>query len=138
MPQPRLDEDLLNRPGGRLEISTPALVLDLDALEANIAAMAGWAKREGIGLRPHAKTHKCAAIGRLQMQAGALGLCCAKLAEAEALAAARSEEHTSELQSLMRISYAVFCLKKKNRNQNYRIIPLIHNILCSTVRRFLR
>src|SRR3546814_11233946 len=88
MPQPRLDEDLLNRPGGRLEISTPALVLDLDALEANIAAMAGWAKREGIGLRPHAKTHKCAAIGRLQMQAGALGLCCAKLAEAEALAAA--------------------------------------------------
>src|SRR3546814_9297220 len=88
MPQPRLDEDLLNRPGGRLEISTPALVLDLDALEANIAAMAGWAKREGIGLRPHAKTHKCAAIGRLQMQAGALGLCCATLAEAEALAAA--------------------------------------------------
>src|SRR3546814_754054 len=88
MPQPRLDDDLLNRPGGRLEISTPALVLDLDALEANIAAMAGWAKREGIGLRPHAKTHKCAAIGRLQMQAGALGLCCAKLAEAEALAAA--------------------------------------------------
>src|SRR3546814_18548207 len=88
MPQPRLDEDLLNRPGGRLEISTPALVLDLDALEANIAAMAGWAKREGIGLRPHAKTHKCAAIGRLQMQAGALGLCCAKPAEAEALDAA--------------------------------------------------
>src|SRR3546814_8172371 len=86
MPQPRLDEDLLNRPGGRLEISTPALVLDLDALEANIAAMAGWAKREGIGLRPHAKTHKCAAIGRLQMQAGALGLCFAKLAEAEAMA----------------------------------------------------
>src|SRR3546814_20236464 len=84
----RFRSDLLNRPGGRLEISTPALVLDLDALEANIAAMAGWAKREGIGLRPHAKTHKCAAIGRLQMQAGALGLCCAKLAEAEALAAA--------------------------------------------------
>lgn len=88
MPQPRLDEDLLNRPGGRLEIATPALVLDLDALEANIAAMAAWAKAEGIALRPHAKTHKSAAIGRLQMQAGALGLCCAKLSEAEALAAA--------------------------------------------------
>src|SRR3546814_8899338 len=87
MPQPRLDEDLLNRPGGRLELATPALVLDRDALEANIAAMAAWAQREGIALRPHAKTHKSAAIGRLQMAAGALGLCCAKLAEAEALAA---------------------------------------------------
>jgi len=63
-------------------------VLDLDALEANIAAMAAWAQRARIALRPHAKTHKCAAIGRLQMQAGALGLCCAKLSEAEALAAA--------------------------------------------------
>lgn len=88
MPQPRLDEDLLNRPNSRREIATPALVLDLDALEANVAAMAGWAQRSGIALRPHAKTHKCAAIGRLQMKAGALGLCCAKLAEAEALAAA--------------------------------------------------
>jgi D-serine deaminase-like pyridoxal phosphate-dependent protein len=88
MPQPRLDDDLLNRPASRLQIATPALVLDLDALEANIAAMAAWAQRAGIALRPHAKTHKCAAIGRLQMQAGALGLCCAKLSEAEALAAA--------------------------------------------------
>ena len=87
MPQPRLDDDLLNRPGGRLELATPALVIDLNALEANIAAMAAWAVSQGIALRPHAKTHKSAAIGRLQMEAGALGLCCAKLAEAEALAA---------------------------------------------------
>ncbi|MPZ08605.1 MAG: DSD1 family PLP-dependent enzyme [Kiloniellaceae bacterium] len=91
MPQARLDEDLLNRPGSRLEIATPALVLDLDALEANIAAMAAWATSQGVALRPHAKTHKCAAIGRLQMAAGALGLCCAKLSEAEALAAAGLE-----------------------------------------------
>lgn len=88
MPQPRLDEDLLGRPGSRRALATPALVLDLDVLEANIAAMAAWARAEGIALRPHAKTHKCATIGRLQMQAGALGLCCAKLAEAEALSAA--------------------------------------------------
>jgi D-serine deaminase-like pyridoxal phosphate-dependent protein len=88
MSQPSLDRDLLNRPGSRLELSTPALVLDLDALEANLAAMTAWAKSQGIALRPHAKTHKCAAIGRLQMAQGALGLCCAKLAEAEALAAA--------------------------------------------------
>jgi len=88
MLQTYFDTDLLNRPGSRLEIATPALVLDLDALEANIAAMAAWAKRAGIALRPHAKTHKCAAIGHLQMQAGALGLCCAKLEEAEVLAVA--------------------------------------------------
>ncbi len=88
MSQPLLDKDLLNRPGSRLELSTPALVLDLDALEANLAAMTAWARSQGIALRPHAKTHKCAAIGRLQMAQGALGLCCAKLAEAEALAAA--------------------------------------------------
>mgnify|MGYP003701003737 CR=1 FL=1 len=55
MTQPRLDEDLLNRPGGRLQLATPALVLDLDALDANIAAMAAWAGSQGIALRPHAK-----------------------------------------------------------------------------------
>lgn len=88
MPQPLLDKDLLGQAGSRLDLATPALVLDLDALEANVAAMAAWARDQGIALRPHAKTHKCAAIGRLQMAAGALGLCCAKLSEAEALAAA--------------------------------------------------
>lgn len=88
MPQPPLDRDLLGRPGSRLDITTPALVLDLDVLEANLAAMTAWARSQNIGLRPHAKTHKCAAIGRLQMAEGALGLCCAKLSEAEALAAA--------------------------------------------------
>jgi len=88
MPQPQLDQDLVGRPGGRLDLATPALVLDLDALEANLDAMAAWAKAENIALRPHAKTHKCAAIGRRQMARGALGLCCAKLSEAEALAAA--------------------------------------------------
>jgi len=112
MPQPRLDEDLLGRPASRLALATPALVLDLDVLEANIAAMAAWAKAEGIALRPHAKTHKCATIGRLQMQAGALGLCCAKLAEAEALAAAGLDRllltspvvGTRKLERLMRLA----------------------------------
>ncbi len=81
------DQDLIARPYGRLAITTPALVLDLDALEANIAAMAELAAAQGIALRPHAKTHKSVAIGKRQMDSGAVGLCCAKLAEAEALAA---------------------------------------------------
>ncbi|MDP6622586.1 MAG: DSD1 family PLP-dependent enzyme [Alphaproteobacteria bacterium] len=70
------------------ETPTPALVLDLDILESNIAAMTAWAKQHGIGLRPHAKTHKCATISQRQLEAGALGLCCTKVGEAEALAAA--------------------------------------------------
>jgi D-serine deaminase-like pyridoxal phosphate-dependent protein len=70
-----------------LDVDTPALVLELDALEANVEAMAAFARSREIALRPHAKTHKCAAVGRLQLEAGAVGLCCAKLGEAEALAA---------------------------------------------------
>jgi 3-hydroxy-D-aspartate aldolase len=78
---------LIRQPGSLRRLDSPALLLDLDALEANIAAMAGFARDKGIGLRPHAKTHKSAEIGRRQLAAGAVGLCCAKLGEAEALAA---------------------------------------------------
>ena len=88
MSQAFLDHDLIAQPGSCRDITTPALVLDLDALDANLDAMAAWAKSRNIALRPHAKTHKCAAIGKRQMERGALGLCCAKLAEAEALATA--------------------------------------------------
>jgi D-serine deaminase-like pyridoxal phosphate-dependent protein len=63
------------------------LVLDRAALARNIALMAGFAASRGIALRPHAKTHKSAEIGRRQIAAGAVGLCCAKLGEAETLAA---------------------------------------------------
>lgn len=68
-------------------VSTPALVIDLDAMERNIARMAGFAKARGLRLRPHAKTHKSARIARLQVAAGAVGVCVQKLSEAEALAA---------------------------------------------------
>ncbi|MDF1586556.1 DSD1 family PLP-dependent enzyme [Marinimicrococcus flavescens] len=78
---------LTGEPDGLSRIDTPSLVLDLDAFEANVATMARLARERGIGLRPHAKTHKCASIARRQLQAGAVGLCCAKLGEAEALAA---------------------------------------------------
>ena len=74
-------------PFPRSDLPTPALVLDKAALDRNIARMAAFAAARGIALRPHAKTHKSAEIGRRQIAAGALGLCCAKLGEAEALAA---------------------------------------------------
>ena len=69
-------------------IATPALVIDLDAMRRNIERMAAFARRHGLALRPHAKTHKSGIIAKLQIDAGALGVCVQKLSEAEALAAA--------------------------------------------------
>jgi D-serine deaminase-like pyridoxal phosphate-dependent protein len=63
------------------------LVVDRDALDRNVQKMAAVAKRAGVALRPHAKSHKSLAIARLQLDAGAVGLCCAKLGEAEVFAA---------------------------------------------------
>jgi D-serine deaminase-like pyridoxal phosphate-dependent protein len=67
------------------ELDTPALCVDLDKLERNIAKMQRSLVANKIGSRPHAKTHKCAAIAKLQMAAGSLGICTAKISEAEAL-----------------------------------------------------
>ena len=55
------------------EIDTPALVVDLDAMERNLTRMTEFARKHGVSLRPHAKMHKCAALAKLQMQAGAVG-----------------------------------------------------------------
>jgi D-serine deaminase-like pyridoxal phosphate-dependent protein len=67
-------------------IATPALVIDLDALERNIRRLAEFARQHHLRLRPHAKTHKSVAIARLQVDAGAVGVCVQKLDEAQALA----------------------------------------------------
>lgn len=67
-------------------IATPALVIDLDAMERNLARMAEFARTHGMRLRPHAKTHKCAEIARRQVAAGAVGVCVQKTSEAIALA----------------------------------------------------
>lgn len=67
------------------DVDTPALLLDLDAFEANVACMQSFADGAGLRLRPHAKTHKCPAIARYQIAAGAIGVCCQKVSEAEIL-----------------------------------------------------
>jgi D-serine deaminase-like pyridoxal phosphate-dependent protein len=72
----------------RDEIPTPALLLDLDRFERNLARMAAHVRAAGKALRPHAKTHRCPEIARRQVAAGALGVACAKLGEAEVMAAA--------------------------------------------------
>ncbi len=68
-------------------IDTPALVIDLDAMERNLARMQAFADAQGIKLRPHAKMHKSAWLAQQQMQAGAVGVCVQKVSEAQALAA---------------------------------------------------
>jgi 3-hydroxy-D-aspartate aldolase len=69
-------------------LSTPCLLLEADALEHNVEAMMDLVRRHGRQLRPHVKAHKCVAIARRQLQAGAVGLCCATVREAEVMAAA--------------------------------------------------
>jgi len=68
-------------------IDTPALVVDLDMMERNLRAMAAFAAQHEVMLRPHAKMHKSAELAKLQMAAGAVGVCVQKTSEAEALVA---------------------------------------------------
>jgi len=70
------------------DLSTPAVLVDLDVLERNIARMASRARESGVRLRPHAKTHECPQIASLQRAAGAWGLSVAKVGEAEVFAQA--------------------------------------------------
>jgi 3-hydroxy-D-aspartate aldolase len=76
------------KPGvSKWELDTPALCVDLDKMEKNIQTMQAALKQSGIPSRPHAKTHKCAAIAKRQLATGSIGICCAKLSEAEAMVA---------------------------------------------------
>jgi 3-hydroxy-D-aspartate aldolase len=70
----------------RHDIPTPALLLDLGAFEDNIGKMASHLKARHKGFRPHGKTHKCPEIGRALIGAGAVGICAARLSEAEVFA----------------------------------------------------
>jgi D-serine deaminase-like pyridoxal phosphate-dependent protein len=67
------------------ELDTPALYVDLDALERNIEAMQRRCRQWNVALRPHTKTHKIPQIAQMQLDAGAIGITVAKLGEAEVL-----------------------------------------------------
>jgi D-serine deaminase-like pyridoxal phosphate-dependent protein len=68
------------------DLPTPAVVVDLGILECNVSRMQERARQAGVGLRPHAKTHKSPEVGRMQLAAGARGLTLAKTSEAEVFA----------------------------------------------------
>ena len=67
------------------ELPTPCLAIDLDAFASNLEKMSRYTCERGIGLRPHAKTHKSVNIARRQLEAGAVGICVATIAEAEVM-----------------------------------------------------
>ncbi|MGO4607607.1 DSD1 family PLP-dependent enzyme [Variovorax sp. 2RAF20] len=87
MPQDLLQVNapLIGVPGGRHLLDTPALLIDLPAMTRNIERMAAFAKARGINLRPHVKTHKSVEIARRQVAAGAIGVSCVTLGEAEVM-----------------------------------------------------
>jgi D-serine deaminase-like pyridoxal phosphate-dependent protein len=69
------------------DLDTPALCVDLDKLESNLATMRRKLAPTNVASRPHGKTHKCPAIAKLQLASGSIGICAAKLSEAEVFAA---------------------------------------------------
>jgi D-serine deaminase-like pyridoxal phosphate-dependent protein len=65
------------------ELDTPSVAIDLDAVERNIARMQSYCDEHGLALRPHVKTHKLPSLAEKQLEAGAVGICCQKVGEAE-------------------------------------------------------
>ncbi|HAX42470.1 MAG TPA: alanine racemase [Bryobacteraceae bacterium] len=74
------------------ELETPALVIDLDIMDRNLARVANYAREHNLRLRPHTKTHKIPALGRRQLDLGAVGLTVAKTTEAEVMLDAAPED----------------------------------------------
>src|SRR5436853_5137975 len=68
-------------------LDTPSLLVDLDVMEANIARIVATCRAHGVAWRPHSKAHKTPEIAQMQIAAGAIGVTCAKLGEAEVMAA---------------------------------------------------
>ena len=78
-------DDRLGAGVSKWELDTPCLCVDLDRLEGNLDRLQTTVTRNGIGSRPHAKTHKCPDIARLQLAAGSVGICTAKISEADVM-----------------------------------------------------
>ncbi len=76
----------------KFHLETPCLIIDKDILEKNLMKMQSLANKRGKKLRPHAKTHKCTTLAKKQIEYGAIGICAAKISEAEMLAKAGVKE----------------------------------------------
>ncbi|MEI6503727.1 MAG: alanine racemase, partial [Armatimonadota bacterium] len=85
-----MDKSLIGQPIDAVD--TPALIVDLDVLTANLAALQASSDAAGIGVRPHIKAHKTPEIAQRQMRLGAIGVTAAKLGEAEVMATGGVED----------------------------------------------
>jgi D-serine deaminase-like pyridoxal phosphate-dependent protein len=85
--EPAASEDAAMVGASKWDLDTPALCVDLDRFEQNLATMRKKLAGTGVASRPHGKTHKCPAIAKLQLASGSIGICAAKLSEAEVFAA---------------------------------------------------
>lgn len=92
------------------ELSTPALVIDLDIVERNLDRMAAYCREHNLALRPHTKTHKTPEVARLQLERGAAGLTVAKVGEAEVMAAGTATEQAEIL-----VAYPIYGADKLRR-----------------------
>ncbi len=103
------------------EVDTPCLLVDVDLLEGNIARMAEHAVVRGKGLRPHMKTHKCLTIARMQMAAGAVGVCAAKVSEAAGLIEGGVDDVliTAPVVGRMKIEKLMWC---KGRSEKVAVV----------------
>ncbi|GHU03836.1 alanine racemase [Betaproteobacteria bacterium] len=98
------------------QLETPALILDLDSFDVNMQIMKSFMESSGLALRPHYKSHKCPAIAQRQIAAGAKGITCAKLSEAEDIIFAGIEDvlianQIVEKEKLARLAYLAGCCK---------------------------
>lgn len=115
------------------QLDTPSLLLDIDKLEANISEIASFAKKQGVSLRPHIKTHKSSEIARRQIESGAVGITVAKVSEAEVmvqggikdiliaypLSSLKKLDRMSKLMSKVQVRLAVDSLEQANILQNF-------------------
>ena len=121
--QARTAEDKLTGVS-KWDLDTPALCVDLDALERNIATMQARLRALKVASRPHGKTHKCPAIAKLQLASGSIGICAAKLSEAEVFSANGIEPilMTTSNVSPAKIRRAMALRKIESRNSSRRSI----------------
>jgi len=112
------------------DIDTPILCVDLDRLESNIRSMADTCKSHGVAWRPHCKCHKSSIIAKMQIDAGAIGITCAKLGEAEVMAAGGvndllianlivGQQKLDRLVELRRIADPVVCVDHLDQAQAF-------------------
>src|SRR5438046_2733407 len=104
-------------------LDTPALLVDLDIMEANIARIVATCRAHGVAWRPHTKAHKTPEIAHMQIAAGAIGITCAKLGEAEVMAAAGTRDIllANQIVGPIKIGRLVAASASAGREAGYRV-----------------